>query len=653
MLDGASIAGVKYLTANASGFSPADTPMGGVAINLYADNGDTIFDPLTDTLVDSSVTAPGTGLFEFDNVADGLYFVAEAVPPGFVQSAGPAYYTVNVVGGIASAANSMTIDDFSSPDPEHDYFINGVDPNPFQLSTSSGSGDIIGGQRDLTVNVLGVANPISANGFVGTIGTGDGVFNLGSASSGPATQVTMLYNADGSGLAADLTANGGNGFRFDFDFLQVGTGTSTDMEITLVGPTGSATLSTNVTANTGAFSVFTPFTSFTPSGTFSFANVSSIQFDFNSNGVQDTDFELNQVIDTGLSFGNFPQTAPTINSLSGFVYVDSNNNGTKDAGEPPIAGAIVTLYDNLGNALGTNTTDANGHYFFENLPNGTYTLRETQPINFIDGKDSIGSQGGTAGNDVFSDIVLTGGIDGVNNNFGELGLTPACASKRSLLVPAQPVDLVAVNPGTDSTPAPATNNSAAAATTAHTSVAATTASSHAATATSTAKPASVAATPAATSVHAAVVASTTAKPAATTTTSSAKVASTTPTAKPATTSTTTAKVATITSTSKPAAVSTTSAKATTATPTAKSAPTTTSKPAAVSTTTAKATTTAKSAAAAVSTSTGKTSSSTKPAAAVSTITSSTAAAKPAATSTPSTSTASVKMFLVSLTKPKY
>jgi hypothetical protein len=75
-------------------------------------------------------------------------------------------------------------------------------------------------------------------------------------------------------------------------------------------------------------------------------------------------------------------------------------------------------------------------------------LTETQPINFIDGKDTIGTPGGTTSNDMFSNINLPAGFCGMNNNFGELGLTPAYATKRSLLFPAQPVNLVAVNPTT-------------------------------------------------------------------------------------------------------------------------------------------------------------------------------------------------------------
>ena len=54
-----------------------------------------------------------------------------------------------------------------------------------------------------------------------------------------------------------------------------------------------------------------PFTSFSTAGSFTFANVSSLQFHFNNSGVQDVDFELNEIVgaqqrNTGYNFGNFP-----------------------------------------------------------------------------------------------------------------------------------------------------------------------------------------------------------------------------------------------------------------------------------------------------------------------------------------------------------
>lgn len=111
-------------------------------------------------------------------------------------------------------------------------------------------------------------------------------------------------------------------------------------------------------------------------------------------------------------------------SISGFVYVDVDNDGVFDVGESPIAGVTVTLTgtDNLGNPVSrTTTTDGRGLYRFDNLRAGRYRLNETQPANYLDGKDSVGSQGGTlTANDQIGNINLAPNVHGVNNNFGEV-----------------------------------------------------------------------------------------------------------------------------------------------------------------------------------------------------------------------------------------
>jgi hypothetical protein len=109
-------------------------------------------------------------------------------------------------------------------------------------------------------------------------------------------------------------------------------------------------------------------------------------------------------------------------SLSGYVYDDTNNNGVKDPQEVGLGGVLVSLIstDNLGNTVHlTQRTDANGFYSFTGLRPGKYTLSESQPLGFIDGKDSIGSQGGTVVGHQLN-LTLNAGINGVNNNFGEL-----------------------------------------------------------------------------------------------------------------------------------------------------------------------------------------------------------------------------------------
>jgi hypothetical protein len=93
--------------------------------------------------------------------------------------------------------------------------------------------------------------------------------------------------------------------------------------------------------------------------------------------------------------------------------------------EEGIPGVTVTLtgINDLGASVTVTTvSDANGLYTFTNLRPGTYQLKETQPLTFVDGKDTIGTPGGTTTNDTFSNIVLNCGVKGANNNYGELGI---------------------------------------------------------------------------------------------------------------------------------------------------------------------------------------------------------------------------------------
>jgi SdrD B-like domain len=114
-----------------------------------------------------------------------------------------------------------------------------------------------------------------------------------------------------------------------------------------------------------------------------------------------------------------------LSSLSGFVYLDANFNGVKDDNELGIGGVEILLQgtDDQGqDVFRSVTTDQNGHYSFTNLRAGTYSLQEFQPSNYSDGMDSIGTQGGLVDSDLdlLHDIVLAAGVDGRDNNFGEL-----------------------------------------------------------------------------------------------------------------------------------------------------------------------------------------------------------------------------------------
>ena len=122
----------------------------------------------------------------------------------------------------------------------------------------------------------------------------------------------------------------------------------------------------------------------------------------------------------------FGERRPT---LSGSVYVDSNNNGVRDTGEVGIPGVTITVTgtDTNGKPVNlTTVTQADGSWSLPSLPLSDatgYTVRETQPATWADGLDHVGNAGGTLGNDVITGVVINAGTDATGYDFGERGAT--------------------------------------------------------------------------------------------------------------------------------------------------------------------------------------------------------------------------------------
>ncbi len=78
--------------------------------------------------------------------------------------------------------------------------------------------------------------------------------------------------------------------------------------------------------------------------------------------------------------GVFPEETP-LAALGDLVWLDSDEDGLQDSGEPGVAGATVKLYDTsfTGDAIGTTTTDASGAYGFSDLMPGDYWLEFVLP----------------------------------------------------------------------------------------------------------------------------------------------------------------------------------------------------------------------------------------------------------------------------------
>ncbi len=117
---------------------------------------------------------------------------------------------------------------------------------------------------------------------------------------------------------------------------------------------------------------------------------------------------------------NFAEILPA--SIAGHVYLDANNNGVLDQGEPPIPGTTITLTgtDSSGNPVqGTAQTASDGSYLFTGLRAGNYTLTETQPAGYLQGQNSLGNLGGSMGQDQFF-VQVPSEAQGINYDFGEV-----------------------------------------------------------------------------------------------------------------------------------------------------------------------------------------------------------------------------------------
>jgi hypothetical protein len=100
--------------------------------------------------------------------------------------------------------------------------------------------------------------------------------------------------------------------------------------------------------------------------------------------------------------------ASPLGVIGDLLWVDTNNNGVQDAGEPGIPYVSVVLYSN-GVAIATNETDADGIYLFNGLADGTYrVVVQTNDTDFPAGLVPSYDPDGTLDNQA-TNIVISGG----------------------------------------------------------------------------------------------------------------------------------------------------------------------------------------------------------------------------------------------------
>ncbi len=173
-------------------------------------------------------------------------------------------------------------------------------------------------------------------------------------------------------------------------------------------------------------------------GTYTFNNVSPGDYRVvqdqptNYNSVSDTDGANNNVIgnetpitvSSGNNNGGNNFIEIELGVISGYVLLDTDNNGSGDA---PLPGVVVNLLDGSGSPVLDGygapiqvASGVGGYYSFTLVPVGTYRVSQNQPSGYGSVSDVDGANNNVVGDE--TPIVMTPGLVVVDQNFVEIQL---------------------------------------------------------------------------------------------------------------------------------------------------------------------------------------------------------------------------------------
>ncbi|MEW6486261.1 MAG: SdrD B-like domain-containing protein, partial [Pseudomonadota bacterium] len=399
----------------------------GVTVQLWQDDGDLLWDPGTDTLITSTVTAAGgsylftgvtpTGTEDYFSFVDPTQaaltgFTSTTVDPLLVQNVNAGDVILTLDFGFRNAAGTYTITDRVWYDANGDSEDDG----------ESGIGGVTVDLLDASLNVI-ASTITDANGyfsFNGVIGSGADytvrITDTGSklndyygitagAIAGEVEIINLSGNLDytleptepnfGYGLSKSISGTVFNDLDGDGSLDAGETGMS-GIDISLYndvnsdglldgGDTLESTLPTDSNGNylfsgldNGNYIVSIP----SPPSNYDYTT------EIPDNDPAAGDQQTATIVGGGnVQNVNFGYEAQDPRGISGTLWEDDDADGVIDAGENGLEGVTIDLLDG-STVVASTSTDSNGDYSFSGLTPITYTVRITDTLGVLSGYET-------------------------------------------------------------------------------------------------------------------------------------------------------------------------------------------------------------------------------------------------------------------------
>ena len=292
-LDLAAIGGAAFVDLTGNGLTPDDTLVGSAAVQLYRDNGDGVFNALTDTLL-GSTTTDGTGAYRFADpdaggalpagtLTAGNYFVRQLPQAGFTP---PAAALVTLTQAMVDGQTVRTIDAFDTTSQTVT-----ADVVNTTAASSVAATEVIGGERDVRVHFISGNGDVSVQ--IDRYDSNRFAFVSGLNVVGNA--VLQYDGADGDANALNATGLGGASLsagdaHAGLHIASRGDASGATLVIRVYSSAVNySTATVSVPHQVDAESIFVPFSAFSVAGGTgaSFASVGAIELVIN--GVAEVD----------------------------------------------------------------------------------------------------------------------------------------------------------------------------------------------------------------------------------------------------------------------------------------------------------------------------------------------------------------------------